>query len=144
MKNGYIHNHISHAVERAFRQAGGEVCREYSVDVCGRPGRIDLRVDFPLWPIACEVESDPRRVLWDIEKARAAAAKFLLILTPTASVARCCRDKILPCEEQDRLGPLGVFVLPLGALPQWIKEYLPLISTSFALAKANPSGKQEA
>jgi len=143
MKNGYVHNHLISAVEQQFRDVGAKVCREYPVNVRGRRGVIDLRVDFPCWPIACEAESTTsRRADWDVDKARASGAKILLILTPSGSLATSCRKQLQAKEAQGGLGSLWVFILRLGALPEWLARYLPLISPSFEESKTDTPGKQ--
>jgi hypothetical protein len=142
MKNGYIHNHIVRITEQQFRKAGAIVRREYPVEVRGRCGIIDLRVDFPSWPIACEVETTSRRVAWDIDKARAAGAKILLILTPSGPIATSCDKQMHLKEVQGGMGLVWGNILTLGALPEWLAKYLPLISPSFEESKTNTFGKQ--
>ncbi len=136
MKSGFIHNDVLlRTAEHRFRELGAQTCREYLVHVRGHCGFIDLRVDFPSFPIACEAETTPRRIQWDKEKARAMGAGTLLILVPTGRVARACRTKA--AAEKPLYGGVypETFFLTLGAFNKWLVQCFSLISRSFETSK---------
>ena len=139
MKNGHIHDQVLLLpVDRQFRSLGAEVIREYPVLVNGRRGFIDLYISFPTWRLAAEAENTPRRVGWDGEKAAAAGAGGLVILTPTWQVARACRKAVRQQRERGAGQSLWICVLTPGAFLQWFRINFHLFSPSFEVSKTFP------
>lgn len=125
MRGGAIHNRVMvERLARVLREAGTEVVLEAPVEVGPSPRCIDLLATCGSARLAIEVELTPRRVLADIEKARLAGAATLLIVTPTASVARRARRAL----RGQPFDSLAVVVLPLGLAAQWVTNWCSLNS----------------
>lgn len=140
MRNGFLHDRVLLApLKGYFRRLGAVVHREQVVHHSGTTGFIDLFVEHGSNRIAIEAELTPNRVASDLAKARAADATVLLIVTPTAAVARAGLKRLsLASGRADRP---RVFVLPLGLAIGWVEGCFPLFPDSFRHQETNQKGR---
>jgi hypothetical protein len=95
MHGGWLHTRfMADHLERAAIATGGTVHTEHRVQLVGRIGFIDLLVVINGRRIAIEVENTAHRVEADVEKAGAAGADTLFIVTPTTRTADSCVRKL--------------------------------------------------
>lgn len=90
----YEHQRMIELPERCAAYHGAQTEREHFVRLGEWHGYIDLLIKHGLLLIANEAENDSRRVENDVRKAVALRATHLLIVTPTAAVARACERKL--------------------------------------------------
>jgi hypothetical protein len=136
MRGGWLHNEVLVArLEKQFQKLGIRAVREFPVRVGTRHGFVDLYVEGTGWKLACEAETSPRRIPWDISKAEAICAP-LAVITPTYDVAQACRN-LIRRERGHGPGKLPVFVLTVGAVDQWFSNCFRLISMPNQGSKIN-------
>jgi len=92
-KGTYIHRHIliGKAAKLARNYEGVRTTEEFPVTMLDGLGRIDLLIDTDQWRLAWEAEMTARRVINDIEKAKAASATWLYIVVPNYKVLRAAK-----------------------------------------------------
>jgi hypothetical protein len=131
MRGGYVHNNVLLLpVLTQCRALGAGVSLEHRVRVGKRYGAIDIFADFGSRRLAIELETSHLRVPWDIEKARALNVEDLLIPVPSAVVAQACRRVVRRELATQGSSGMGVYVLTLPNVHQWLSNYSRLISTS--------------
>ena len=131
MRGGFVHTNILLAFPQAcFRSIGARISFEHPVRVFERKGAIDMLV-FAHFLLAIEAETSWTRAHWDVEKALAAGAKDLIILTPTERLAGRCRQvverKLCSIVRLD----LSIFYFTLPAFNQWFTNCFRLFPKSF-------------
>lgn len=136
MLKAFLHERILlDPFEQHFRTVGAIVERESPVTYCGHPGFIDLLVQVGPRRIAIEGELTPTRILNDLNKAIVSRATWLLVVTPTPSIAARCSKVLRPHIDNSPL--VRVCVLPLGMAIRQVRVCFPLNSTAFPVQKAN-------
>lgn len=139
MRKAFLHERILlDPFEQHFRTVGAAVERESPVTYCGHPGFIDLLVQVGPCRIAIEGELTPTRLLNDLNKAIASQATWLLVVTPTPSIAARCLRVLRPNIGNSPIG--RICVLPLGMALRQVRVCFPLNSTAFPAQKANQEG----
>jgi hypothetical protein len=87
-----------------------------------------MLAEFSSRRFVIEAENSCRRVAWDMEKALALKADALLLVVPSAGVAHACwREARRKLTGERSLG-LGIHILTLGTVHQWLSNYFRLIS----------------
>jgi len=119
MRGGYLHNEAMAAeLGATLKKCGARVWTEYPVEPGRRAGAVDIYAELGSVRLACEIELGPRRVLQDVKKAEALDVDLLLIVTPTATVARRIRAKLRTSAESR----VRVRVLAMGLAAKYLSE----------------------
>lgn len=96
MRGGYLHNEaIGERLRGALAALGAPHSIEYPVGPGRRAGAVDIYVELGGVRVACEIELGPGRIHQDLRKASALGADLLLIVAPTAQVARAIRRRLV-------------------------------------------------
>lgn len=90
----YCHRTMIETIACLAAQRGAEVKLEHAVPIGLAHGFVDVFIRLGGLRIAVEAEQSARRVGNDVRKAAALRATHLLIVTPTARVARTCASEL--------------------------------------------------
>lgn len=134
--DSYEHHTMIELPERCAVHHGAQTEREHFVRLGESHGYIDLLIGLGPLLIANEAENDSRRVENDVRKAVALRATHLLIVTPTAAVARACKRKLagIPIPA----GGLKVLVCTLGTA---LHRLSALLASASAAQPTTPKDK---
>ncbi len=136
MKNGFLHDRVLLApLEACLLRQGATVRREHHVRWNGRAGFIDLFAQRGLARIAVEAELTPSRVVLDVAKAEAASASALLIVTPTASIARAMEAGLV---RHAHAKTSFVWILPVGRALAWAERCFLMFPDPFEARETTP------
>lgn len=126
MRGGLLHNHLVAMAAKVFKAFGLEARTECPLRL--QDGRLDF-VDLLVWggnhAVACEVETTPRHVLANVEKAQALELP-LWVIVPNRRICRTVSRKVWR-SWSGRVGPVIKF-LTIPQLPQAVVDCLPLFS----------------
>ena len=115
IRGGYLHNELLvRPVERLLRSTGARVRVEHSVRKGRDTGYVDVYACWPTRSLAVEAELTPSRVDNDVVKAIQLGVDLLVIVTPTAPIARSARRRLGMTSARQRRNGLEVWVYPLG------------------------------
>lgn len=114
-RGGFLHGRVLLApIEAWVDELGGVGYREFPTKPGRDAGFIDLWITTGTERIACEAELTADRVAGDVAKAKASNATLLLIVVPTAQVARSIRKRLKNLTAQTTDCGFDIWVLPLG------------------------------
>lgn len=117
MRGGFLHNEaMARSLKAALERLGARVWTEYPVGPGRRAGAVDLYAERNGFRLACELEIGPRRVKQDVAKAEILGVDLLLIVTPTATIARVIERRLRMLSRPE----VEVRVLPLGRAVQYL------------------------
>ncbi|MBL8745375.1 MAG: hypothetical protein JNK58_03360 [Phycisphaerae bacterium] len=137
MRGGFLHNKVLLApILEHFFSRGAVVREEFPVVVGTVRRAVDLWILEGSVRIAIEAELTPRRAITALDKAVAAAATHLLIVTPTGAVADTIVESLHGRPEPESC--IQVCVLPQGPALAWVRSRFPLISIPFRERKEKP------
>lgn len=119
MRGGFLHcRAMADGLKGALEGLGAPVRTEHPVGPGRRAGAVDLYAELREIRLVCEVELGPRRALKDVQKAEILGADVLLIVTPTASVARSVRARLRTLAAPR----VRVHVLPYGLALKYLSQ----------------------
>lgn len=125
MRGGLLHNYLAARAAEIFKAFGLEARTECPLRL--RNGRLDF-VDLLVWggnhALACEVETTPRHVLANVEKAQALKLP-LWVIVPNRQICRTVSRKVWR-SWSGRGGPVIKF-LTISQLPRTVVDCFPLI-----------------
>jgi hypothetical protein len=128
MKGGFLHNEVLlKPFADHFTALGAEVLAEHPVEPGRSPRSVDLFVVHGSDRIVVEAELTPRRVVLDIEKARVLGATLLLVVMPTAGIARAA-ERLLAGRSRAGMSfaRLPLWIEPLGPAKRRVRDRFPL------------------
>ena len=108
-------------------ELGASVQKEVHVRLAQRSGFIDMVLSYEHATIAVEAELSPRRARLDVEKAQAAGANALIIVTPNRRIAEQTRRRALSGRDETNF-TLGAWFLTLGQAKNKLKSLFAQIS----------------
>jgi len=115
-RGGYLHSEVLlRPIEQLLRSAGATVRSECAVRKGRDTGYVDLYASWTNRSVVIEVELTPVRVRNDVAKAGELSPDLLVIVTPTASVARAVRRRLGMRGPSCRRRQLEIWVYPFGA-----------------------------
>ena len=123
MRGGLLHNQVLlRPIEDLVVCRGATVRREAPTRPGRQAGFVDLFITYRSFRIACEAELTSARVNNDLQKAVALCADMLLIVVPTARVARAARAKLRRADCKYEGKGLTVLVKTLGQAIQQLNR----------------------
>ena len=136
MRGSYLHNHILlDPIEEHFRLLGARTRREHPTRKKLAPGFVDLFIEWREHRIVCEAELSARRVLWDLEKAKALDATLLVIVVPRRVVAEAAWRRVKHSSTSS--SNVQFWILPLGPALQRLRSCFPLFVGANGRQKTN-------
>lgn len=138
MSAGFVHDRVLIGpVESFFREKGAEVHREYPVCSGRVGGRVDLLVDDGPCRLVVEAELCTRRMPNDVTKAVRLEGDILLILVPHWRLARAGAKRLKDSGGARIPGTLTIWILPLGAALQRLRNKCHLMTLSYVRMTLN-------
>src|SRR6185295_12804275 len=96
MRGGFLHNDaMAERLRATLTKLGARFWTEHPAGPGRRAGAVDIYAELGRSRIAIEIELGPRRIHQDLEKALALDVDLLLVVAPTATVARAIRRRLV-------------------------------------------------